>query len=199
MIDSPLTPLTLTFAEVAYLAAGVEEQNAARGYKLLRLNESVLKDAIRSAGLASLMVRGLAVVSEDDVTLAPVVAAVVETLFGDGPTMSVAVAARDHVESMEIIDGPNRFMARPVAMLLFEFTVLDPQVSRAQIAVDVLERSLALAGELFVSFACTGSGAERTMVLKRNEQGALTVATGDEVEQPATVAEVTALLNAVCS
>jgi hypothetical protein len=116
----------VTAAEVAYLVAVADPSLRSVAPAMLGISAEELTDAVRAAGLASLVVRDLAVVEGENVRLTAPVAAVAEGLTRATTIIQVGLVAPDNADGALLFDtGQVRLLVGPRPYRRFEIIALD--------------------------------------------------------------------------
>jgi hypothetical protein len=181
--------LSLTAAELAFMLGAQDPQLTSPAWRLLGL-QAEGAPAVRAAGLASLLVRGLAVTDRDQVQLAPDAGAVLDGLASPRVWAEIGVVSGEQQDGSLLFESAAaRYLIAPRAHQTFLVTGLDREVPLAEplltIVQSFLERQRPAVTTVIVQTAgsaAAGTGS-RAFVLAIGAGGEWSWGTGPAPEQ----------------
>jgi hypothetical protein len=170
-METPMTDrISLTAAEAAFLIASRGADASSPVSRVLGLTDADFDEQVRASGLASLVLRRLAVpVADRQVRLAPPVLATAEALTEYRTVVQIALVAAEGVESSIVVDAPHvRLVAAPRPHRCVEVTGLDRDADLRQILARVAEAFLSRYKPAVATFSAVPAGVSASLAVDRD-------------------------------
>jgi hypothetical protein len=139
-VTSPIvSPLDLSFAELAVLMSLTDESLSAAACSRLGIPVVSVHSDLARAGISSLLLRGLAVQRDATIHVSPEVAAVAMGVLTPSSSASVAIRTGNNLEILQVLIGDAQSLAiQPRSGNCFRFGGLDETVTLASVVLALL-------------------------------------------------------------